>query len=396
MFLNGDRSGIEQTTGELFAKLPECRASDRLKAIDACRQLFDNLDLAFQKQFIRIFADPLLSVMTQEEESKIVAPTTTFLVRLVTRLIPFGEYSLASRVIANLQKRYRSLKEDKDERALILSHSLERGLGPQTQNILIEDLKSDDAARQHQAAQLLGSLGTVAMPWLIDVIKKEDNYRTRHTAAKLLRNLGPSAVDRLRRLLILEISAEERRRILGIIDIVTMDVRNEVLFAMGDQDPDVREAAYSLAERLNDESIGDLLMEFVKNHAGELAVGAIRCIGKLRPNGVEAEIAGLLNSSKDDQLCIACCQVLGQIADPDSIESLARMLLPKRTFFMRKWRNPQLRAAAAFSLGQIRHPRANEYLAPYANDRDPRVREIARRGLNTDPSVTASATSESG
>jgi HEAT repeat protein len=137
-------------------------------------------------------------------------------------------------------------------------------------------------------------------------------------------------------------------------------------------------------------------MEFVKNHAGELAVGAIRCIGKLRPNGVEAEIAGLLNSSKDDQLCIACCQVLGQIADPDSIESLARMLLPKRTFFMRKWRNPQLRAAAAFSLGQIRHPRANEYLAPYANDRDPRVREIARRGLNTDPSVTASATSESG
>jgi HEAT repeat protein len=313
----------------------------------------------------------------------------------VTRLIPFGDYSLASRIIANLQKRYRSLKEEKDERALILSHSLERGLGPQTQNILSEDLKSDDAAKQHQAAQLLGSLGTAAMPWLIDVIKKEDNYRTRHTAAMLLRNLGPSAVDRLRRLLILEISAEERRRILDIIDTVTTDVRNEVLFAVGDQNPGVREAAYSLAERLNDESIADLLMEFAKNHAAELAVGAIRCIGKLRPSGVEAELVALLNSSKDDQLCIACCQVLGQIADPESSEPLARVLLPKRTFFMRKWRNPQLRAAAAFALGQIHHPRADEYLALYANDRDPRVREIARRGLNTDPSVTASAKPES-
>jgi diguanylate cyclase (GGDEF)-like protein len=389
MFLNGDQSGIEQTTGEMFAKLPECRASDRLKTIDACRQMFDDLDLAFQKQFIRIFADPLLSAMAQEEEPKIVALTATLLVRLVTRLVSFGDFSLASRIIANLQKRYRSLKEDKDERALILSHSLERGLGPQTQNILIEDLKSDDAAKQHQAAQLLGSLGTGAMPWLIDVIKKEDNYRTRHTAATLLRNLGPSAVDRLRRLLILEISAEERRRILDIIDTLTTDVRNEVLFAMGDQNPDVRQAAYSLAERLNDESIADLLMEFAKNHAGELAVGAIKCIGKLRPNGAEAELVALLNSSKDDQLCIACCQVLGQIADPGSTEPLARVLLPKRTFFMRTWRNPQLRAAAAFALGQIHHPRADEYLALYADDRDPRVREIARRGLNTDPSITA-------
>jgi HEAT repeat protein len=56
---------------------------------------------------------------------------------------------------------------------------------------------------------------------------------------------------------------------------------------------------------------------------------------------------------------------------------------------MRTWRNPQLRAAAAFALGQIHHPRADEYLALYADDRDPRVREIARRGLNTDPSITA-------
>ena len=87
--------------------------------------------------------------------------------------------------------------------------------------------------------------------------------------------------------------------------------------------------------------------------------------------------------------------MLGQIADPESSEPLARVLLPKRTFFMRKWRNPQLRAAAAFALGQIHHPRAEEYLALYANDRDPRVREIVRRGLNTDPSVTASATPES-
>ncbi len=396
MFLNGDRNGIEQITGQLFAKLPDCKPSDRLKVIDGCRRLFDDLDLVFKRQFIKVFADSLLAVVAEEEESKIIAMTATFLVRLVSHLISFGDYSLASRIIVNLQKRYQSLKETKDERALILSTSLERGLGPQTQNLLIEDLKSDDAAKQHQAAQLLGSLGTVMMPLLIDVIKKEDNYRIRHTAATLLRNLGPSAVERLRRLLILEIRAEERRRILDIIDTVTTDVHNEVLLAMEDESPDVREAAYSLAERLNDGSFADALLEFVKSHHSDLAVGAIKCLGKLRPEGLEAELVMLLNSSKDDQLCIACCRVLGQIADPGSVEPLAQVLLPKRSLFYRKWRNPQLRAAAAFALGQIQHPRAEEHLVLYINDRDPRVREIARRATNTDQSTAASETLGSG
>jgi len=38
-----------------------------------------------------------------------------------------------------------------------------------------------------------------------------------------------------------------------------------------------------------------------------------------------------------------------------------------------------VRAAAAFALGQISHPKADENLARFAEDRDPRVREIARK-----------------
>jgi HEAT repeat protein len=36
-------------------------------------------------------------------------------------------------------------------------------------------------------------------------------------------------------------------------------------------------------------------------------------------------------------------------------------------------------AAAAFALGQISHPKAAESLGRFIDDRDPRVREIARK-----------------
>jgi HEAT repeat protein len=58
---------------------------------------------------------------------------------------------------------------------------------------------------------------------------------------------------------------------------------------------------------------------------------------------------------------------------------LLKHLLPKRSFPLRKNHNSRVRAAAAFALGQISHPKAAEGLARFIEDRDPRVREIARK-----------------
>ena len=51
---------------------------------------------------------------------------------------------------------------------------------------------------------------------------------------------------------------------------------------------------------------------------------------------------------------------------------------PKGFFLLRKKRSAQVRAAAAFALGQISHPQVTEVLAPLINDEDPRIQEIAR------------------
>jgi HEAT repeat protein len=53
-------------------------------------------------------------------------------------------------------------------------------------------------------------------------------------------------------------------------------------------------------------------------------------------------------------------------------------LKKKGSFFRRKRRSPQIRATAAYALAQIPHPRIPEILAAFVDDRNLRVREIAR------------------
>jgi HEAT repeat protein len=109
-------------------------------------------------------------------------------------------------------------------------------------------------------------------------------------------------------------------------------------------------------------------------------------LAKLNPPQTDEALSALLNVTKDEELSLACCQALGQIASPASIEPLSKVLDPKGFFLLRKKRSPQVRAAAAFALGQISHPQVPQVLASLINDGDPRVQEIVKSILETEQS----------
>jgi len=111
---------------------------------------------------------------------------------------------------------------------------------------------------------------------------------------------------------------------------------------------------------------------------GKMAVIAIKSLGKIKPAGAVDVLVSLLESSKEVERLIACCRALGQIADPAAIEPLAKMLSPGGILSLRKRRSSAVRAAAAFALAQVPDARVSEALAPYTDDRDLRVRQIAR------------------
>jgi HEAT repeat protein len=139
----------------------------------------------------------------------------------------------------------------------------------------------------------------------------------------------------------------------------------------------VRQAAFQLAERLNDSQVVNLLLDYAKGPDTHLAVEAIECLGRLKSAVAGNGIISLLGSSKEKWRLVACCRALGMIADPASIEPLAK-ILARKGFFSRGKRTAEVRAAAIIALTQISHPLVAKVLAVYVDDRDPRVQEIAR------------------
>jgi HEAT repeat protein len=378
LLLNKEEEEIKEAILKLFRNLPDQEVADRKRAIQLCLGLVDSLTPAFQHDFVRLLAAPLLSAFSNEDNPDVMAEMAALFDKMLTILIQFVEYPTAGRILSNLRKRQKELEEVKDSHAQLLAKRLKRKLDPSTEKLLLEDLKSGESTRLRNAAQLLAGLGQGVVPFLIDIIKQEDDYRARKIAAMLLEKQGPAVADRLKELLVLEVTAEERSRILDVIDTLTSDLRDELTHALGDQDPQVRQAAFHLAERLNNNETIALLLELAKTQTGNLAVSAIKCLGKLKPKNLDETLIDLLDSTKDDDLRIVCCRALGQIASPAAVDPLTRLLVPQGFFPFRKNCHPDVRAAAAYAMARISHPDVRGVLAHFVDDKDPRVQEIAR------------------
>jgi HEAT repeat protein len=378
LLVKGDEKQIRLLMKQVFRGFQKRPFPARERIIDSSRRVMDDLKLGFQHHFSKFLADPLLIAFSEEKDPKMLRGIAFLLHQMTTHLIQFGEYSLSTRILQSLYARHQKLLANKDPEAQRLAKYLDNKLEPSTQQLLVNDLKSGDMFRLENAARLLGSLRQVTLPLLIDIVKKEEDLRARKIAVGLLGELGTEAEDLLKKELLLGSNPAEQLRILEVIDTVTRDLKTELIFAIESETSEIREAAFRLAERLNNSQIVELLLNYARGQRVELAVDAIACLGRVKPQGIIEPIASLLKSTKDTRLMMACCQALGQIGEPAGVEPLLNLLKGRVSFFRRQRRNPQIRATAAFALAQIPHPRVAEMLSPFVDDPDTRVREIAR------------------
>jgi HEAT repeat protein len=236
----------------------------------------------------------------------------------------------------------------------------------------------------------LGSTGQAGLSLLIKLIKSEEEFRVRQVAASLLAEKGPRAAKLLKRQLALQTTPDEKVRILEVLDSVTRDIRTELAYALVNNSEQVRQAALQLAERLNDNQAGKLLLEQSENGNLHVAIAAIESLAKLKPPNANEKILSILQTAKNEKLVLACCQSLGLIGDPASIDHLAKLLAPKG-LFRRKRQSAEVRATAALALSQIDHPRVVQILTGYADDKDPRLRQIAN-SLKVHPNTRPDST----
>jgi diguanylate cyclase (GGDEF)-like protein len=385
LLLKGDEGRVKQIIGRLVQRFLSGSVQNRQEVVSRFQDLVKGLNRGLLNQLAKLLAEPLLLLFSKEEDPIVVRELTTLLHQLNTILIQFLEYPTASRILLHLHRRHRQLVESSAEQAASLAKVIAKPLPPETQQLLREDFRSGDPRRHQHAAQLLGSLDWVSWPLLIDIIKQEPDLRARQIAASLLAENGEEAARLLKKELLVPTAPQERLRILEVIDSVTREVATELTFALADEEPAVRQAALQLAERLAGDQVERVLLQQVESAKVEVAAGALRSLGKLNPQAALQRILATLDTSKDPQRLVACCQILGEIAHPAGIEPLANLLVSKGFLFWGKRHGPAVRASAALALTQIAHPQVAEILARYHEDRDPRVREVARTVLPSAP-----------
>jgi diguanylate cyclase (GGDEF)-like protein len=378
LLVRGDDKVFVQLVRRVFEEYPELEQTERVELIQSCATLFDDLILALQHRFADLATESLISALADEEASSVLGEIADLLHRMAEGAIRFSDYHTSSRIFAAITSRRFALAESEDPAERRCARILDRPLNPALQELVIEDLRSGETSRQERAAQILGSLGSGSIPLLIESIKQEKDLRVRQLSAGILADLGPAAVRAIKRALTFEVTVEQRFHILEVIDVITRDLRDELTLCIGDNNPKIRRAAFRLAERLGDDDLIEVLIPFVRDEDAGVAKGTIRSLSNLRSPTAVAAVESILDATKEPELAVACCQALGQIADPAGIDALEKVASPKGFLWFGKRWGGQVRATAVLALREIDDPRAAEILGRLADDKDPIIRKLVR------------------
>jgi diguanylate cyclase (GGDEF)-like protein len=383
LLVQGDNKVFRQLLRRLFEDYQEQEPATRRDLLRSCSALLDDLILALQHKFSDLAADILLRSLSEEETPDVLTEMAFLLNRMAEVSVQFSDYQVASRIYSALGARRAELEHTEVPGLGQAARALDQELPQSVKELLIEDLRSGETSRQQKGSQVLGNLGAQSIPLLIEVIKQEKDLRVRQLAANLLAEMGAPAVKEIKRALALEVTVEQRFHILEVIDAVTDDLRDELTYCLGDVNPKIRRAAFRLAERLNDDDLIEILIPFVRDEDPNVAKGTIRSLANLHsPLAVQA-VVSILDTTKEPELAVACCQALGQIGDPSAVGPLEKVLAQKSFLIVgRRW-DSQVRATAVLALRQIEHPLATGVLTQLVNDRDPIIRQLAKSGSST-------------
>ena len=310
LFLQGDREQARQMIRQFFQEFDHQTPQIRTEAIQVCGRLLKELDS--QPRLAELLTNPLLLAFAKEENIQLLGGMAALLFRTGIQLILLADYTQATRIFTHLGQRQRKQREKQDQEAGSQEWVFLQGLDPKTRRLLLEDLKSQEPTRVEETTQLLSCLGSVALPLLLEVIKEEDNVGLRQIASRLLGRLGQEGATLLKRELVLEGIAEQRVRILEAIGEITRDLKTELGYALEEESPKVRRAAFHLLESFHDEHLISLLFDYVKHPDSTVAVAAVRSLGRIKPAGAVDMLVSLIDSALEKERVMAACQALGE------------------------------------------------------------------------------------
>ena len=374
LFLSGDRNGAAAQLHIFCDQYKIMDDTGRNRFLDIFDRMIHPLDWRPGVSYLKFILDQVIPLFDGEKSMDLNCRAGELLFDCGELFLLHGDYSLGTWIFVKLQK----FSGTGASLVFQADTAVDRSLDPRLIEVVMDDLKSEDPALQQGAFQLLSSLGTWTVPFLIDTVKRESNMRARRLAVDLIRHKGDAAVEMFKKSLMTESRPEYRARILDVIDSVTIDLMAELRDTLSDTADVVRRAAFRLAERLNTPAVFGLVRELAREADADVAVPAIQLLGKYHPEGTIEMLSGILSQSDDREILVATCRAMGQIADAAFVPALENILMPRRRLIFLKKTDTAVRVAAVYALSRINDIRVVPILRSLADDSDQRVREALK------------------
>jgi len=200
----------------------------------------------------------LVDIESDESGRKALAQTSAWMVMF---LVDIGHYDIAG-ALAQAAVRNKGLRREFIQ-AVTKSDLVE---------LIISDIASEDAAREGAISPLATILAEALAPVLGRLLVSSGAYRVRRAAAKLLKKAGEHTAQQLVDELVRPgRPAEERARLIDVLDTLLSDIAPFVGDLFVDEDEPVRLAAAALMHRLSDEDIEKVLEKVEKGHGVSVA-----------------------------------------------------------------------------------------------------------------------------
>jgi len=225
----------------------------------------------------------------------------------------------------------------------------------------------------------------VAVQDLTDLIKETDDIQARETIATLINQMGAQAQQFF--LNELKVLRDETvlKRLLGIAYLIPAENMEPVL-AEFLREPFYKETINALA-RLNPDKATTVLMPLLKDKNTDLVLSTLTVLGTLQytkpalKNQASSAILALMGTSSTPEIHKESARTLVKMQELKAVPAFTKLLAAKRFLGLVGGVSDEIRGTAAWALGQIKTPEAQDALNSAVNDKSPNVRSIVKLSL---------------
>ncbi|NYT01815.1 MAG: HEAT repeat domain-containing protein [Methanosarcinales archaeon] len=205
----------------------------------------------------------------------------------------------------------------------------------------------DEAVREWCAAALDEMGSTSAVPALVQALRTDSHKEVRLRASAALSSLGASRA--FREILEDESPLVRGMAVTGLSRLKCLEALEEVACRLGDQDREVRRRAAACLGEMAQESSVRYLGVALEDEEPQVREQVLHSLARIRGPEACRLAAGALRDP-DERVRLAAVTALGEIGLADPLQALIEVMLGDD--------HEEIRAWAAWSLGEIRDPRA--------------------------------------